>query len=136
MVQGRGFSKAMTAKEAQAFVGDEPCLVTILEDDKLFLVAPSSPPKSTSRRHRRDTSSEAMELLVRDSSPQTLINCSDQFYPMFKFSCLFQIKFGKGEWNVGSVRFERKSEVPLYIIVPAVLIPMVLFIAASIYCYR
>jgi len=126
----------MTAKEAQAFVGDEPCLVTILEDDKLFLVAPSSPPKSTSRRHRRDTSSEAMELLVRDSSPQTLINCSDQFYPTFKFSRLFQIKFGKGEWNVGSVRFERKSEVPLYIIVPAVLIPMVLFIAASIYCYR
>lgn len=71
MVQGRGFSKAMTAKEAQAFVGDEQCVVTILEDDKLFLVAPSSPPKSTSRRHRRDTSSEAMELLVRDSSPQT-----------------------------------------------------------------
>ncbi|XP_067247948.1 plexin-B2a [Chanodichthys erythropterus] len=108
-VNGQGFSKAMTAKEAQAFVGDEPCVVTILEDDKLFLVAPSSPPKSTSRRHRRDTSSEAMELLI---------------------------KFGKGEWKVGSVRFERKSEVPLYIIVPAVLIPMVLFIAASIYCYR
>lgn len=55
----------MTAPEAQAFVGDEPCIVTILEYDKLFLVAPASPPKSTSRRHRRDTSSEAMELLVR-----------------------------------------------------------------------
>lgn len=63
----------MTAKEAQAFVGDEQCVVTILEDDKLFLVAPSSLPKSTSRRHRRDTSSEAMELLVRDCSPQVLI---------------------------------------------------------------
>uniref|UniRef100_A0A672SPC2 Plexin B2 n=1 Tax=Sinocyclocheilus grahami TaxID=75366 RepID=A0A672SPC2_SINGR len=99
-----GFSKAMTAKEAQAFVGDVLCPVTILEDDKLFLVAPSSPPKSTSRRHRRDTSSE--------------------------------IIFGNGEWNVGSVRFERKYEVPLYIIIPAVLIPMVLFIAVSIYCYR
>uniref|UniRef100_A0A8C2CKX2 Plexin b2a n=1 Tax=Cyprinus carpio TaxID=7962 RepID=A0A8C2CKX2_CYPCA len=94
----------MTAKEAQAFVGDVLCPVTILEDDKLFLVAPSSPPKSTSRRHRRDTSSE--------------------------------IIFGNGEWNVGSVRFERKYEVPLYIIIPAVLIPMVLFIAVSIYCYR
>uniref|UniRef100_A0A8C2CLP0 Plexin b2a n=1 Tax=Cyprinus carpio TaxID=7962 RepID=A0A8C2CLP0_CYPCA len=58
---GKGLSKAMTAKEAQAFVGDVSCTVTFLEDDKLFLVAPSSPPKSTSRRQRRDTSSEAME---------------------------------------------------------------------------
>ncbi|XP_051544129.1 plexin-B2-like [Myxocyprinus asiaticus] len=108
-VNGQGFSKAMTAKEAQAFVGNAPCSVTILEDDKLFLVAPLSPPTSTSRRHRRDTSSEAMELLI---------------------------KFGNGEWNVGSVHFERKYEVPLYIIIPAVIIPMVLFIAVSIYCYR
>uniref|UniRef100_A0A8C1K0N0 Plexin b2a n=1 Tax=Cyprinus carpio TaxID=7962 RepID=A0A8C1K0N0_CYPCA len=103
-VHGKGLSKAMTAKEAQAFVGDVSCTVTFLEDDKLFLVAPSSPPKSTSRRQRRDTSSE--------------------------------IVFGKGEWKVGSVRFERKYEVPLYIIIPAVLIPMVLFIVVSIYCYR
>uniref|UniRef100_A0A671NQZ0 Plexin-B2-like n=1 Tax=Sinocyclocheilus anshuiensis TaxID=1608454 RepID=A0A671NQZ0_9TELE len=72
-VHGKGFSKAMTAKEAQAFVGDVSCAVTILEDDKLFLVAPSSPPKSTSRRHRRDTSSEAMELTVRNGSLQVLI---------------------------------------------------------------
>uniref|UniRef100_A0A8C1BIE8 Sema domain-containing protein n=1 Tax=Cyprinus carpio carpio TaxID=630221 RepID=A0A8C1BIE8_CYPCA len=108
-VHGKGLSKAMTAKEAQAFVGDVSCTVTFLEDDKLFLVAPSSPPKSTSRRQRRDTSSEAMELLI---------------------------VFGKGEWKVGSVRFERKYEVPLYIIIPAVLIPMVLFIVVSIYCYR
>uniref|UniRef100_A0A8C1TUD8 Plexin b2a n=1 Tax=Cyprinus carpio TaxID=7962 RepID=A0A8C1TUD8_CYPCA len=104
LMQGKGLSKAMTAKEAQAFVGDVSCTVTFLEDDKLFLVAPSSPPKSTSRRQRRDTSSE--------------------------------IVFGKGEWKVGSVRFERKYEVPLYIIIPAVLIPMVLFIVVSIYCYR
>ncbi|KAL1275744.1 hypothetical protein QQF64_035367, partial [Cirrhinus molitorella] len=108
-VNGKGLSKAMTAKEAQAFVGDEPCPVKILEDDKLFLVAPAKPPKSTSRRHRRDTSSEAMELTI---------------------------KFGNGEWNVGTVRFEGKNEVPLYIIIPAVLIPMALFIAVSIYCYR
>uniref|UniRef100_A0A671QEU8 Plexin-B2-like n=1 Tax=Sinocyclocheilus anshuiensis TaxID=1608454 RepID=A0A671QEU8_9TELE len=120
------FSKAMTAKEAQAFVGDVLCPVTILEDDKLFLVAPSSPPKSTSRRHRRDTSSEAMELMVRNSINHSY---SHQFYPVFNVSCLFQIIFGNGEWNVGSVRFERKYEVPLYIIIPAVLIPMVLFIA-------
>ncbi|XP_059361137.1 plexin-B2-like [Carassius carassius] len=108
-IHGKGLSKAMTFKEAQAFVGNVPCTVTFLEDDKLFLVAPSSPPNSTSRRQRRDTSSEAMEL--------TII-------------------FGNGEWTVGTVRFERKYEVPLYIIIPAVLIPMVLFIAVSIYCYR
>uniref|UniRef100_A0A8C2CI67 Plexin b2a n=1 Tax=Cyprinus carpio TaxID=7962 RepID=A0A8C2CI67_CYPCA len=63
-----GLSKAMTAKEAQAFVGDVSCTVTFLEDDKLFLVAPSSPPKSTSRRQRRDTSSEAMELFALRST--------------------------------------------------------------------
>ncbi|KAA0720962.1 Plexin-B2 Precursor [Triplophysa tibetana] len=108
-VDGQGFTKAMTVSEAQAFVGDEPCVVTILDEDKLFLVAPSSPPKSYTRRHRRDTSSEAIELLI---------------------------KFGNGEWIVGSVRFEGKSEVPLYIIIPAVIIPMVLFIGLSIYCYR
>ncbi len=72
-MQGKGFSKAMTAKEAQAFVGDVLCPVTILEDDKLFLVAPSSPPESTFRRHRRDTSSEAMELTVRHCSAHALI---------------------------------------------------------------
>ncbi|XP_073724722.1 plexin-B2 isoform X2 [Misgurnus anguillicaudatus] len=115
-VTGNGFNRAMSVQEAQAFVGDVLCNVTSLEYDKLFLVAPSRPPKSTSRlpkstssRHRRDTSSEAMDLLI---------------------------KFGHGEWKVGSVRFERKYEVPLYIIIPAVLIPMVLFIAMSIYCYR
>nr|XP_055046154.1 plexin-B2-like [Misgurnus anguillicaudatus] len=115
-VTGHGFNRAMTAQEAQAFVGDEPCVVTILEYDKLSLVAPSRPPKSPSRppkstfsRHRRDTSLEAMDLLI---------------------------KFGHREWKVGSVRIKRKYEVPLYIIIPAVLIPMMLFIAMSIYCYR
>lgn len=63
----------MTYTEAQAFVGDVSCPVTILEDDKLFLVAPSSPPESTSRRHRRDTSSESMELTVRNCSAHALI---------------------------------------------------------------
>ncbi|XP_065145858.1 plexin-B2-like isoform X1 [Paramisgurnus dabryanus] len=114
-VNGHGFTRAMTAREAQAYVGDELCVVTILENDKLFLTSPSRPPKSTSlpskstpSRHRRDTSSEAMDLLI---------------------------KFGYGEWTVGSVRFERKYEVPLYIIIPVVLIPMVLSIAMSMYCY-
>lgn len=64
-LQGRGFSKAMTAKEAQAFVGDVPCLVNTLQDDKLFLDPPSTPPRARSRRHRRDTRPELLDLTVR-----------------------------------------------------------------------
>lgn len=44
--------------------------------------------------------------------------------------------FGQAEFNVGTVRYEKKSEVPLYIIIPAVILPMLLFIAVSVYCYR
>lgn len=64
-IQGEGLSNAMTAHEALAFVGDEPCVVTMLNDDKLYLIAPPTPPKSRSRRQRRDTSSETMDLVVR-----------------------------------------------------------------------
>lgn len=74
-LQGRGFSKAMTAKEAQAFVGDVPCLVNTLQDDKLFLDPPSTPPRARSRRQRRDTRPELLDLMVRsDKDRQT---CSD-----------------------------------------------------------
>ncbi|KAF7660414.1 hypothetical protein LDENG_00282200, partial [Lucifuga dentata] len=109
IVTGRGFLKAMTAKEAQAFVGDVPCQVNTLQDDKLFLDPPSRTPRARSRRHRRDTHSEPLDLLI---------------------------KFGNGEWVVGSVHYERKYEVPLYIIIPAVIVPMLLIIAISVYCYR
>uniref|UniRef100_A0A672Z805 Plexin-B2-like n=1 Tax=Sphaeramia orbicularis TaxID=375764 RepID=A0A672Z805_9TELE len=101
-LQGRGFSKAMTAKEAQAFVGDVPCLVNTLQDDKLFLDPPSTPPRARSRRHH---------------------------LPM-------AIKFGNGEWVVGSVQYEKKNDLSLYIIIPAVIVPMLLIIAISVYCYR
>uniref|UniRef100_A0AAQ4PD71 Plexin b2b n=1 Tax=Gasterosteus aculeatus aculeatus TaxID=481459 RepID=A0AAQ4PD71_GASAC len=108
-LQGRGFSKAMTAKEAQAFVGDVPCLVNTLQDDKLFLDPPSTMPSARSRRHRRDTRPELLDLTI---------------------------KFGNGEWVVGSVQYEKKNELPLYIIIPAVIVPMLLIIAISVYCYR
>uniref|UniRef100_A0A669DD70 Plexin b2a, tandem duplicate 1 n=1 Tax=Oreochromis niloticus TaxID=8128 RepID=A0A669DD70_ORENI len=52
-----------------------------------------------------------------------------------KFVCL-QVKFGHGEWLVGSVYYSRKDDIPLAIIIPAVIIPMLLFIAVSVYCYR
>uniref|UniRef100_A0A8C9YNC1 Plexin b2b n=1 Tax=Sander lucioperca TaxID=283035 RepID=A0A8C9YNC1_SANLU len=108
-LQGRGFSKAMTAKEAQAFVGDVPCLVNTLQDDKLFLDPPSTTPSARSRRHRRDTRPELLDLTI---------------------------KFGKGEWVVGSVQYEKKNDLSLYIIIPAVIVPMLLIIAISVYCYR
>ncbi|CAB1323391.1 unnamed protein product, partial [Coregonus sp. 'balchen'] len=110
IVTGRGFSKAMTAKEAQAFVGDVPYFVNTLQDDKLFLDPPSSQPRARSKRHRRrrDTSSDPLDLLI---------------------------KFGNGEWVVGSVHYERKNEVSL-LIIPAVIVPMLLIILISIYCYR
>ncbi|CAB1421796.1 unnamed protein product, partial [Pleuronectes platessa] len=109
IVTGRGFSKAMSAKEAQAFVGDASCHVNILQDDKLILEAPSTQPKARSKRHRRDTTNDLLELVV---------------------------KFGHGEWLVGSVYYARKDDIPLAIIIPAVLVPMLLFIAVSVYCYR
>uniref|UniRef100_A0A6Q2XLT3 Sema domain-containing protein n=1 Tax=Esox lucius TaxID=8010 RepID=A0A6Q2XLT3_ESOLU len=110
-VTGRGFSKAMTAKEAQAFVGDVQCIVNTLQDNKLFLDPPSSQPRARSKRHRRrrDTSSNSLDLLI---------------------------KFGNGEWLVGSVHYESKYEVPFFIIIPAVIVPMLLIILISLYCYR
>ncbi|XP_078138128.1 plexin-B2-like isoform X2 [Centroberyx gerrardi] len=108
IVTGRGFTKAMTAREAQAFVGDASCHVNILQDDKLFLEAPSSQPKSRSKRQRRDTTNDLLDLVI---------------------------KFGNGEWKVGSVYYARKDEVPLAIIIPGVILPMLLFIAVSVYCY-
>ncbi|KAM6937193.1 plexin-B2b [Xenentodon cancila] len=109
IVTGRGFSRAMTAKEAQAFVGDVPYLVNTLQDDKLFLDPPSTPPRARSRRQRRDTRPELLDLMI---------------------------KFGKGEWVVGSVQYERKNDLSLYIIIPAVIVPMLLIIIISVYCYR
>uniref|UniRef100_A0A7N6B4U2 Sema domain-containing protein n=1 Tax=Anabas testudineus TaxID=64144 RepID=A0A7N6B4U2_ANATE len=109
IVTGRGFSKAMTAKEAQAFVGDVLCVVNTLQDEKLFLDPPSTTPRARSRRHRRDTRPELLDLMI---------------------------KFGKGEWVVGSVQYEQKNDLSLYIIIPAVIVPMLLIIAISVYCYR
>uniref|UniRef100_A0AAY4ESV2 Sema domain-containing protein n=1 Tax=Denticeps clupeoides TaxID=299321 RepID=A0AAY4ESV2_9TELE len=103
---GRGFSKAMTASEAEAFVGDSRCNVTILNDDYLFLEAPLVRPTSRSRRQRRDTTADMLDLVI---------------------------KFGNGEWKVGSVEYLKPYEVPLAIIIPSVIIPMLLFILVSVY---
>ncbi|XDV53389.1 hypothetical protein PO909_021900 [Leuciscus waleckii] len=109
IVTGRGFSSAMTAREAQAFVGDVQCNVNTLQEDKLFLDPPSTAPRARSKRLRRDTGSDPLDLLI---------------------------KFGNGEWTVGSVRYERRYNLPLPIIIPAVVVPMLLIIAISVVCYR
>ncbi|KAM8884047.1 plexin-B2a isoform 1-T5 [Synchiropus picturatus] len=110
IVTGRGFLKAMTAKEAQAFVGDAACPVNILQDDKLILDAPTSHPKSSSKgKLRTDNPNDMLELVV---------------------------KFGYGEWLVGSVYYAKKDDIPLAIIIPAVIVPMLIFILVSVYCYR
>ncbi|XP_070401781.1 plexin-B2 isoform X2 [Nothobranchius furzeri] len=109
IVTGRGFSKAMSAKEAEVFVGDASCQVNTLQDDKLILYAPASKPSARSKRHRRDATDDLLELMV---------------------------KFGHGRWVVGLVSYPKKDDIPLLIIIPAVILPMLLFIMISIYCYR
>ncbi|XP_013888336.1 plexin-B2 [Austrofundulus limnaeus] len=109
IVNGQGFAKAMTAKEAEAFVGGTSCHVNHLQDDKLILDAPTTKPHVKSRRQRRDTADDSLEL---------------------------RVKFGYGEWVVGSVYYDEKYKLPLAIIIPAVIVPMLLFIAVSVYCYR
>ncbi|MEQ2258331.1 Plexin-B2 [Xenotaenia resolanae] len=108
IVTGQGFARAMTVKETQAFVGDTSCHVNILQDDKLILEVPSQP-RARSTQHQLDITNGMLELVV---------------------------KFGQKERSVGSVYYPRKDGIPLEIIIPAVIVPMVLFIAVSFYCYR
>lgn len=46
------------------------------------------------------------------------------------------MKFGSREWVLGRVEYDtRVSEVPLSLILPLVMVPMVIIIAVSVYCY-
>lgn len=67
----------MTSKEAQAFVGEVPCTVNTLQDDKLFLDPPPTQPRARSRRHRRDTRSELLDLTVRSDTDMTHSQTAD-----------------------------------------------------------
>ena len=51
----------MTTDEAKAFVGDVPCIVNTLEDDKLYL---EPPPEHKVRLARNDGTSEPLKLKV------------------------------------------------------------------------
>lgn len=48
----------------------------------------------------------------------------------------FIVKFGSREWVLGRVEYDtRASDVPLSLILPLVIVPMVVVIAVSVYCY-
>ncbi|KAF3859662.1 hypothetical protein F7725_022061, partial [Dissostichus mawsoni] len=66
--------------------------IIIVHDDKLILEAPSSQPRSGSKRQRRDTTNDLLDLVV---------------------------KFGHGEWKVGSVYYAQSKDIPLEIIIPS-----------------
>ncbi|XP_037837256.1 plexin-B2 [Kryptolebias marmoratus] len=108
IVNGHGFTKAMTVKEAMAFVGGVSCNITILQDDKLILDDPSTKLQLESKR-LGDTTNNQLEV---------------------------KIAFGQYNFSVGSVSYAKKDDIPLAIIIPAVIVPMLLFIAVSVYCYR
>uniref|UniRef100_A0AAQ5ZKF2 Sema domain-containing protein n=1 Tax=Amphiprion ocellaris TaxID=80972 RepID=A0AAQ5ZKF2_AMPOC len=105
-LQGRGFSRAMTAKEAQAFVGDVQCLVNTLQDDKLFLDPPSTPPRARSRRHRRDTRPELLDLMVRPHKDKHMTHSGRVKVKMCLLHLVFMTAVLLCLWHV----FRRKSQ--------------------------
>lgn len=46
------------------------------------------------------------------------------------------MKFGQCERLVDSVYYARKEDLPLAAIIPSVIVPMLIFILVSVYCYR
>lgn len=66
-LQGRGFSKAMTVKETEAYVGDVKYDVTVLRDDNLFLVPPDKESQTSATWNETSTNKE-LDIRVRGSS--------------------------------------------------------------------
>nr|XP_033815623.1 plexin-B2 isoform X2 [Geotrypetes seraphini]XP_033815624.1 plexin-B2 isoform X2 [Geotrypetes seraphini] len=106
--QGSNLNAAMTIKEAEASVGEEPCKINTLTATDLYCVPPTVQPQPK-RRHKRDTTNNLPE---------------------------FTVKFGNREWVLGKVEYGQVTPMPLNIILPLVIIPMVGIILVSIYCYR
>ncbi|XP_037703692.1 plexin-B2 isoform X2 [Choloepus didactylus] len=106
--RGTNLNKAMTLHEAEAFVGAERCVMKTLTETDLYCEPPEvqPPPK---RRQKRDTTHNLPEFIV---------------------------KFGSREWVLGRVEYDtRVGDVPLSLILPLVIVPMVVVIAVSVYCY-
>ncbi|XP_049740709.1 plexin-B2 [Elephas maximus indicus] len=108
--QGTNLNKAMTLQEAEAFVGAERCIMKTLTETDLYCEPPEVQPLPK-RRQKRDTTHNLPEFIV---------------------------KFGSREWVLGRVEYDtRVSDVALRlgVILPLVIVPMVVIIAVSVYCY-
>ncbi|XP_075455978.1 plexin-B2 [Ascaphus truei] len=105
--KGTNLNDAMTKEEAEAFVGESRCTIDVLTATDLYCIPPEEQPQPR-RRQKRDTTNNLPEFIV---------------------------KFGKREWNLGKVEYGQATVLPLNAIIPAILVPMLLIIGISVYCY-
>uniref|UniRef100_UPI00398E8898 plexin-B2-like n=1 Tax=Pristiophorus japonicus TaxID=55135 RepID=UPI00398E8898 len=106
-IKGTGLNDAMTAEEVKAYVGAEECKVTTLSVKDFVCTPPEKQPAP--KRVKRDANDDLPEFVV---------------------------KMGYREYLLGKVKYDTPAQLPLGVILPLVLIPMVLIIGVSIYCYR
>ncbi|XP_060698770.1 plexin-B2-like isoform X1 [Hemiscyllium ocellatum] len=107
LIKGKCLNEAMTPEEAKAYIGTEECKVTTLSMNDFVCTPPEKQP--TPKRVKRDTNDDLPEFVV---------------------------KMGYREYYLGKVRYDTPAQLPLGLILPLVLIPMLLIIGVSIYCYR
>ncbi|XP_067915390.1 plexin-B2-like [Heterodontus francisci] len=106
-VKGKHLNKAMTAEEVKAYIGTEECKVTTLSLNDFVCTPPEKQPAP--KRVKRDANDDLPEFIV---------------------------KMGYREYILGKVKYDTPAQLPLGVILPLVLIPMLLIIGVSIYCYR
>ncbi|XP_067861120.1 plexin-B2-like [Heptranchias perlo] len=106
-VKGTGLNDAMTAEEVKAYIGTEECKVTTLSVKDFVCTPPEKQPAP--KRVKRDANDDLPEFVV---------------------------KMGYREYLLGKVKYDTPAQLPLGVILPLVLIPMLLIIGVSIYCYR
>ncbi|XP_072327378.1 plexin-B2-like [Scyliorhinus torazame] len=106
-VQGKRLNEAMTAKEVKAYIGTEECKVTTLSVTDFVCTPPENQPAP--KRVKRDANDDLPEFVVQ---------------------------MGYREYYLGKVKYDTPAQLHLGVILPLVLIPMLLIIGVSIYCYR
>eukprot|EP00061_Rhincodon_typus_P017125 g45684.t1 len=96
----------MTPEEVKAYIGTEECKVTTLSVKDFVCTPPEKQPAP--KRVKRDANDDLPEFVV---------------------------KMGFREYCLGKVKYDTPAQLPLGLILPLVLIPMLLIIGVSIYCY-